>query len=474
MSSSRPLAQGEPDFVHDARAFCERATRTVGFRVMRAAMRCSAEEISQVAAKVYCVALPSSLSVRESPLKRYLGLFLAPISLVVRKSWRWKPEPRVDWQFDVDDGRYFAERFERTYDALPGARRVSPRVPGSLERPDSTLPADASVTPRAWWLLLAMPLAWPSIVLLGAREGFDLLRAFRGAWVSYAVWEGYFRRYPCRDFVTYSDDGNEPSRYLAFKQAGGKRMTVVQNGERAPQPVWALGMTDLYLMFGPYYERLVSRLGYTLRSTASVGSLALDRFYSLDPALPAVGGHDVLLFDSGALIPPAHSGMGPEAVAAEEALTRNVGEFARRHPELRVAYVLRPYGGDGEAVMRRVAADIAGSDLQVLTNTGSGESYAAARQATVSVTFQSTMGYEAFLLGSTTLFVNYSGHADQTLCDDERYQIDTLDTDYLSFERKVLGLLGEPDDEPPAVALDHICCFDGRTQERVAEALMAR
>lgn len=464
----------EPDFVPAARAFSRRAVRTLAFRLLRLYLHCSAEEIAQIAAKVYCVVLPSSLSVRESLLKRCFGLFLVPVFLVTRKSWRWTSEPRVDWQFDVVDGRYFTERIVRTYDQLEGTKRVSPRAAGSMDRPEATLPTDASITPRAWWLLLVMPLTWPSITLLSVREGLNLLTAFRGAWVSFVVWEGYFRRYPCCDFVTYADDGNEPSRYIAFKQAGGERMTVVQNGERVSQPIWAFGMTDQYLMFGPHYERLVRQLGYVLDSTASVGSLALDRFFSHDGAAHGGGRYDVLLLDSGALMPPAHSGMGPECIEAERALVRNVGEFARSHPDLRVACMLRPYGANGETVMRRIVSDLAGTALTVLSNSGSGESYTAVRQSTVAVTFQSTMGYEAFRLGATTLFVNYSGFAEQTLCGDARFQIDSTDTDYVTFETAVMDLLRGPLVEPPSVATEHICCFDGQTQERIGEALLCR
>lgn len=473
MSTHGAPAGGEPDFVLAARAFSERAVKTTAFRLMRAYMRCSVEECRLVAEKVYCVAIPGSVSGTEGALKRYLGLFIAPAYLLAGKSWRARPEPRVDWQLEVEDGPYFAARFERAYGSLPGSKRVSPRVSGSLDRDDATAPADASVAPRAWWLLLLMPLAWPSAAMLGVRERADVLRAFRGAWLSYAVWDGYFRRYPCRDFITYADNGNEPSRGIAFRQHGGERLTAVQNGVRVVQPIWACGDVDLYLMFGPYYEGLVRRLGYRLGATASIGSVGLDSRAG-DAGAPAAFEErhiDVLLLDSGALEPSRHSGLCPEAVRAEEDLYRLVGRFARSHPELRVACAPRPYDPRTAEAMRAIAEGLLGQGVEVIANTGAGESYDAARDCRVAITFQSTMGYEAFHLGATTLFVNYSGLADQTLCDDARFQIESPEAEFGAFEERVLELLRHPCVTPPQVALEHICAFDGRAQERMVAAL---
>ena len=471
--SAQLVPAAEPDFVVDAREFARRVTGTLAFRLMRAHMRCSEEEITQVAAKVYCIAVPSSTVVRESPLKRYLGLFMAPFFLLARKSWWWTPEPPADWQLDVEDARYFAERFQRVHDALPGSVRVGPRSGDPIADTQPTAPVDASVTPRAWWLLIAMPLAWFSLALLCKRERLDVFRAFRGAWISYTVWEGYFRRYPCRTFITYADDGNEPSRALAFRQAGGERLVAVQNGERALQPAWACGDVDLYLMFGPYYERLIRQLGYQLGATASVGSVALDRYFAeADGPEHTQSPFDVVLLDSGGLEPSQHSGLSSAAVGGEEHLFSVVGGFATKHPEFRVACQMRPYSRDADAVTRAVAAELLGEQVELLGNTGAGESYAAVRRATVVVNYQSTMGYESFLLGATVLFVNYSGLSDQTLCDDPRYQIATEAPDFAAFDARVLDFLANPLSGPPPVALDHICRFDGHTQERIVEVLL--
>ena len=101
----------------------------------------------------------------------------------------------------------------------------------------------------------------------------------------------------------------------------------------------------------------------------------------------------------------------------------------------------------------------------------SGDSYVSLHKTRVALTFNSTLGYEAFFIrrGLKVLFVNYAGNPYENYSADERFQLTDETADYGRYERKLLDLLALDLPEPPAVARERHAFFDGRVQERVAE-----
>ena len=458
-----------PPFVADARAFAARSRGRLLFRLLRAYTGCTADELDHLAAKAYCLSVPDSQVPCESSAKHWLGVLAAPLVLLRRVSSAGAA-PVVDWQLDVEDERYFRERFAEAYTLLPGSKRASPRG-GAVSGVENTGPVDAAASPRAWLLLAFAPLMQLALWWLAAVRGVDIMRGYRGALMTFTLYDGYFRRWPCRVFVTYADDGNDPARYVALRRNAGRSLVAVQNGERGKHPVWAFGMVDVYLLFGESYRRMLEPMGYHVRKSAAVGSVALDaRLAALGP-LPVEKRWDVLFVDSGTMLPPLFGGLCAAAGAAETALVRRLGELARRHPELRVAYQPRNYGPQAMTDAEDAVRAAAGEDAEVLGNDGRGEAYRNVAAAEVVVTFQSTLGFEAFMLGAKTLFVNFSPFETETLCEDPRFQLVDPKAAYESLERAVFDVLALALDGPPPVALAHICAADGGTQRRIAEEL---
>jgi hypothetical protein len=458
-----------PAFVADARAFAARHRGRLLFRLLRAYTGCTAEELDHLAAKAYCLSVPDSQIPCESAAKHWFGVLAAPLVLL-RRVRPVEASPVVDWQLDVEDERYFRERFAEVYAELPGSKRVGPRS-GTVAGAETTGGVDAAASPRAWLLLAFAPLMQLALWWLAIVRGVDIMRGYRGALMTFTLYDGYFRRWPCRCFVTYADDGNDPARYVAFRRNGGTSLVAVQNGERGWHPVWAFGMVDVYLLFGEAYRRMLEPMGYRVRRSAAVGSVALDaRLATLGP-LSAEKRWDVLFVDSGTMLPPLFGGLCVAAGDAETALVRRLGELARRNPELRVAYQPRNY--TAEAMPEAVAAirAVAGEDAEVLGNDGRGEAYRNVAAADVVVTFQSTLGFEAFMLSAKTLFVNFSPFETETLCEDPRFQLVDPSAAYEPFERAVLGVRALRLDGPPPVALAHICAADSGTQRRIADVL---
>jgi hypothetical protein len=316
-----------------------------------------------------------------------------------------------------------------------------------------------------------------SLWRLSRRSGQNILAAYRRALSLYAVFDGHFRRYPCRHFVTSSDEQNHPSRYLAFKQSCRGRLVVLQNGERLYHPAFAFGMVDDYLAFGSYTEKLCRALKVRAARVEPVGALNLDRHFkrleelrrSQEPVR-----YDILLIDQG-LWPL--SDLGEKIGTSFETVFRNLTALVEKHPELRAAFQLRPYGANTEVrdhVVGRARA-LFSPAIEILSNEGRGESYESIARSRLVLCFNSTIGYEAFFVGrgKKTLFVNCAGDPCQILSLDPRFQLYDETASYANFERAVLAALALELDVPPEVARERHIPPDGKIDQRIADFLFA-
>lgn len=462
-----------PGFVADAEAFFAKYRSSLIFKALRFYTRCSDYEFGFLVRKIYASSIESSQYVHESALKTLFGVFLLPFQLVATKRLLWKAQGAAMYNVDTPDEAYFRTRYAAIYSALKGTKRVTPRYRGVICGHETTEPASASISPRALLLFIVCPLVVVPLYLFCLINRIDIMRAYRTALSQYAAFDGYFRRYPCERFITYADDANHPSRYIAFRQNGGRVLAAVQNGERGLHSSWAFGMVDVYFVFGEYYAGLLKPSGYHVNKTFPVGSLSLNMHYDRLNAPARRIEYDIVYIDNGTLVPPDYGGLAPDVARSEELALEYLNRFEATHKGLRIAYQLRPYGADvsrKNTLLAVLKGHLTG-EIIILENTGAGESYDNIRSARLAVCFQSTMGFEAFMLGTKALFVNYSGHANETICDDPRFQLDGSDKGYEAFEVRVEELLGLELAAPPAVALRHHAAFDGRVQERIAAVL---
>lgn len=464
-----------PPFIADAEGFAAAQRRSILFRTLGWFMGAEGVELDQLIKKIFCVALPeNTYDAPEPPLITLFGLPLLPLRLLC-KSWRWRAETATDSQMEILTAGHFDRFFSVLYRTLPGTKRLSPRddsPPPPGER--STLPTTAVAAPEDIARLCLLAPLW-SILLLPSipRRGLRLFKAFRQAVSIHAAASGHFARYPCRRFITPMDDLNHPARWLAFRRRGGRSWVVIQNGDRNLHPLFAFGRADVYCVFGTAYAEILSAIGTRAEAFPCVGAFYLNERHPLLQGLLAerpAPRWDLLFIDQGVF---PHNGLCADSGRALLRLLAHVGEFARRHPERKVAVQLRPYAADDprrSAVLDAVARTCP-TTVEVLENDGRGSSYRNVLSARLAATFESSLGFEAMALGCKTLFVNYSKDPAETLCPDDRFQLTGSGDDFDAFEQRVLSLLEMQLDEIPAAARARHSAIDGRTMERIARIL---
>lgn len=471
-----PAEGGKPDFIGRADRYCENNRSSFAFFLLRLHLGSSKEDLDQVIKKIYCASIrENTYAIPEPAWKTFLGLLLLPFSYLAKKRLFWSPAPTVDWTLETIDEAYFRRWFLDLFDRLPGRKQVTPREAWSQAGIPATEPIPAAVRPRdVLKLLVLCPFMVPAVFWLSSRTGMDIFKAYRQAISLYNVFRGYFSRYPCHNFITYDDELNHPSRWLAFRQGSSGKFVVIQNGERLLHPHFAFGRMDFYFVFGAAYEEILRKIGVLAEEFPSVGALCLNERFGLvqaEQGRAAAPEWDILFVDQGFL--PFH-GFNSRSEAALVALIRHLGLLKTRHPEFRVAYQLRPYGTDA-AQKRHVLSELDGMlppDVARLDNAGAGESYRNIIRSRLVLTFESTLGFEALMLGRPVLFVNYSDDPAETICPDRRFQHEDPTADYGAFERRVLELLKISLGEIPAAARDRHHAFDGRVQERIAGRLL--
>lgn len=466
------------DFLAEAEAFAQRRRRHPAVVLLRIFFNCNQREFDQLIRAVYCASLPSNaIPIIESIPRTLFGLIGMPALYLLSKKWAWRPEPPSDYNLETIDPHYFERWFSRIFNLLPGSKRLSPREPGGFSRADLTLPCHASVLVGDLLRLGALiPLMVPALGALSWVEGLNLLKTFRQAIATYLIHRGYFRRYPCRHFITFDDYPNHPARYIAFRQLCPGDLMVIQNGERGHFPQFAFGLLDRYFVFGKKSIELMRGLKVQAGRFDPVGALCLNYHHGLfvqeNSSGPPALRYDILFIDQG--IYP-HNGTPSYFGEAILRLLGNLKEFGQKHPSLHLFYQLRPYGPDERhkvAAVEELLRTRYPETFTVLENRGDGESYRNILHANLTVTFESTLGFEALMMGKKALFVNYSGIPGETLCGDPRFQIEDPRADYDNFERRVLELLKLELPEIPETAIEHHHAFDGRVQERILALLL--
>lgn len=465
-----------PPFIGAAERFAVEHGRCLAFRLLGLFIRSDGPELEKVVKKIYCGSIPeNTYAVPESLLKTHLGALLLPLGWLGRKALLWKPAPPADFCLEVPDSAYFEAHLKGLFERLSGRGLAAPMTGGPVPGIESTEPVQSSVRLRdCLRLILMAPLLLPSLWALRLLSGVSAFQAFRQALSIYAVYRGFFSRHPCRRFITVHDDTNHPCRDIAFKQSGGRELIVIQNGERNLHPQFAFGRMDRYFVFGKAHERLLRAIGVSAASFSHVGAFLLDaRWQDLSgTAGPKL--HDILFIDQ-CLYP--FIGLSERSSRSIEAILCNLARLKSARPELRVACQLKPYAGPGERAAKEAVLSLLkktfGNDIAVLENDGKGAAYRNILRSELVMTFESGLGFEALRLGVKALFVNYSGDPAETMCEDERFQLEDDAADYGRFESKVLGLLSLKLDAIPEAALERNAVVDGRFAERVAGAINA-
>ncbi|MBI4375878.1 MAG: hypothetical protein HY549_05445 [Elusimicrobia bacterium] len=461
-------------FIPTAQEFAQAYRGMAAFRFLKAFLRCSEPELERVMAKIYCDSLPENYGNNESYAESLLKALGHPWRYLIGTSFLWRKTRPVHIDLEITDRNYFEERYRRVFDRLPGPKRLTPLDRGSFSGSGVELASwiNDSVSPRClFWLFLA-PLFAPSLWLLSRRLGQNVLAYYRKSLGIYASFDGHFCRHPCRHFITYADESNHPCRLIAFRQNCAGKLFVVQNGERTHHPVYAFGAVDVYLSFGPYMDNLCRELRIEGR-VIPVGALNLDRFFKLHQGLaPEKPIYDLLFIDQS--IWP-YNDFDAATGRSLDLLFQRVGELKRRNPGWRVAYQMRNYR---DPARTREIVDhvrrLMGPEIEILPNTGKGESYLNIHRSRLVISFNSTLAYEAFFFGKgvKALFVNFARNPYEIYSDDARFQHYDPSGDYDRLKAKVWELLALELGQPPEAARQRHLDFDGRVQDRLAQAIL--
>jgi hypothetical protein len=465
------------DFIDNALRFCAEHRGDWAFRYLRRVMRASEEDFTHVMGGIFCDSLPQCPggTINEAIPRSLLKLLLLPLFYVLKKTYFWRAEVPVLFDLEVIDQPYFDRWFRKIYETLPGPKHVTSAGPATFEGVASTSPISSTVTLRSLlWLILAPLWALP-LWRLSRRYDQNILFAYRKAMSMYALFEGHFRRYPCRHFVSYCDDTNPPGRYLAFRQNCAGELVVVQNGIRLHHPWAAFGITDTYLSFGPFMSRLAPELKMRVGRIIPIGALYLDGQYPLIERLsraPEPPLYDILLIDQ-CLWP--YNDLDQRTASTFEKVFKNLNEYKTRHPAARIACQLRNYTSSPDRkdyvlnVMRRHFVE----PIEILENSGRGESYTAVSRSRMAMTLHSTLGLEAFYFGKgkKTLFANCGGDPFSIASLDPRFQLYDESADYDRFDRAVTSLLELGVDEVPEEFREQLMPPDGKVAQRIAEFL---
>lgn len=463
--------ENKPYYIEAAKTFAENHRSAVVFRALKYFTRCSDDQLDFLIQKIYCSSIPSFQQSNDGFIKTYVGIVLLPIYLLIRKKWLWGRAERTVYNFETTDPSYFYGRFSGIYEQLMGSKRITPRDQGFPAEQDVTDFIDSTVHVRSLLLsMLMMPLVLPFLFLFCSRNRINIINGYRHSIVAYALFDGYFRRYPCDHYITYADESNHPSRYIAFHQNCAGHLIVIQNGERSFHPTWAFGMADIYFVFGSVYISLVHAMAHNVREIVPVGSLALNQHFN---ALRNVGSskeYDILYIDNGSNCPPYYGGLIEEVAKSEEKIFFFLNQFKTNHKDYRIGFQLRPYGSDlrPKKCLVSLLNKYFVSGIEILENSGKGESYQNIMKSRLILTFNSTMGFEAMMLRKKALFINYSGYPGMDMCDDARFQL-TDEPNYGKFKEKIIELFNLELEGIPEAALNRHFAFDGHVQERIAD-----
>ncbi len=472
----RTAPSAEPDFIAQAGQFAVQCRSSWLYSVLGRYLRCDDREIlDHVFKRIYTQSAPENTYISPiHPVAAYVRLLAMPVYFLLRRKIVWRRGAAVDFTLETIDPPYFQRWFSTIYERVRGVKQITPFSGGAFETDHITDPLDSFAYYRdLLWLFVVCPLSLIPLYRLSRRTGLSLTAAYVNTLNVYRKFDGYFKRYPCRIFLTYSDDFNHPCRYLAFHQNSEGELIVVQNGERIYHPQYAFGMVDRYLVFGRAYAQILEKLKVRANEFRPVGALCLNEQFTrvLDASRNGVGEWYNILFIDQSFYP--FNGLSKKSSDSIETILRNIRKFHDCHSGIRIAYQLRSYASDlrqKAEVVRRVR-DLFSGNITILENEGKGETYVNALRSELVITFESTFGFEAMRMGRKVLFVNYSGDRAETLCPDVRFQIEDEGGDYALFEKRIEELAAMNLDEIPEVALERHFAFDGRVQERIADVL---
>jgi len=326
--------------------------------------------------------------------------------LLARAVSRRPTRRRFDVLLYCGERTYFEGRLARIAHEL---RDLSVGISGSdadLDTPPMRLEFDARA---AWRVALVAPLALPLLTVTAVRARSNVLKGFGRAAATYTQALAFFHRFPCRAFLTYEENTCSPTMHAAFRAAGGRMFAAFQNGLWYNDEGFDHSSVDVLFSLGQAWADRHRRLGSRVTRAVPVGALLLG---SQPAAIAGIAKrYDVVFIDQGT--PDAGAQHWSTAGPAQAAVFLEfVRRFARGHPKLRLVYQMRAYPTSRAFIGHCVHEWFAGVPIELLEGHGFMQAYRTVAASNVAVTIHSTLGLEAFAMGTTPVFCNFTGLPD--------------------------------------------------------------
>lgn len=380
--------------------------------------------------------------------------------------WRSRRRSAARTRFDVllycGERSYFEGRFVGIAKALRG---VSVGIAGRGEGMDA---------PRLKWNFdlravgrIALTSLWatPALLVLSCVVRSNLLRGFQRSCAVFAQSVHYFHRTPASVFLTYEENSCSPPFHAGFRAAGGRVLAAFQNGIWYNDEGFDHSSIDILFPLGAAWGERHRRLGSRTGAVVPIGGLLLGSHP--EQVAGVVPRFDVVFIDQGTPDAGAQhwSTTGPGGAHVFLSFVRR---FAREHTALKIAYQKRSYSKAHAFIESSLSRCFEGVPMTVVEGTDFMAAYRTVKASRVTVTMNSTLGLEAFALGSTPVFCNFTGKPEYDVLPGA-LQVNVADYDV--FRDRVLdalaGRIGSAD-----VASDYF--FAGATEDAprlVAETL---
>lgn len=329
---------------------------------------------------------------------------LIVLHLIFKSRWSARSDDGADILLECGDRSYYDIFFKKIESFLSDLK---------CWKSGQGLGMDCPVISNTFSIYEAVPVAIMLVIFLPYLLVISLFYRTNFVWalaktcVVYYRTSYYFKRYPCRLFLTYADNKCSPAFYSAFKRAGGEVLCAFQNGIRFADEGIDYSYFDHLFPIGRASVETYKKAGSIIHRFTEVGALALGSYpqmidYNADNEF------DVMFIDQG-YPTPGMNFWGFAGSADVEIFLKFIRQFALERTDLRLVYQLRGYGSDVNTQKKKFQEWFLGTTVVVLDGETPLKSYSTIMKSKVIVTMCSTLGLAALAMGRLTLFFNFNG-----------------------------------------------------------------
>ena len=288
-------------------------------------------------------------------------------------------------------------------------------------------------------------ICWPIVLLTSIIYNTNFLQSIARSSYVYFKTFNFFQSNPCNLYITYQDNMCSAAFYAAFKNAGGKKLIALQNGNRVFQDYYYGSCFDHLFCASEKALDFYKDVDSIIEKYTIIGSIILmNNPELLNLKKPII---DVVFIDQGFPGTDIEKFMDFTPSNPEHFRTylSNIKTFADKNPSLRTVYQLRHYPNEHRHLIQEALEWFNDSNVEVTKHSSKFSSYNKIQESKIVVCIDSTLGLEALSMGRPTLFVNYTKDIRDTMIPNSKLQI--IYDNYDEFEKNIFRILNSDIDE---------------------------